>query len=152
MAWSSGTDSATKVKTEIATWLKTYLAGKSGIDKRLAIEAPEKETKRQPAPVVRIYTGPDDEEPRELKGATSSSILEWHRITIDVTGDERATKESALNAIVSVIRQGLNNPTERGKLIQKGVCNIRSTTDALEVSSVVYQRPVTIICSTETLV
>lgn len=152
MAWAKGTDSATKVKTELAAWLKTYLSGRSGIDKRLSIDVPEKERKRQPAPSVRIYTGPDEQEPREIHASYGNVIAEWHRVTFDVIGDERATTESALNAIVSCIRQGLNNPTERAKLITKGVCNIRSSADALDVTNVVYERPVTIICSTETLV
>lgn len=150
MAWPSGTDSATKVKTELVAWLKTYLPSRTGIDKRLKIEAPEKETKRQPAPMVRIYTGPDEQEPREIHASYGNAVVEWHRITIDVIGDERAAPESTFNAIVSNIRQGLNNQTERAKLIAKGVCNVRSTADALDVANVVYERPVTIICSTNT--
>ena len=152
MAWSSGTDSSTKVKTELSAWLKSFLPGRSGIDKRLEIEAPEKERKRRPSPMVRIYNGPDEQEPREIHNGGIVSVMEWHRVTIDVIGDERAAPESAFNAIVSNIRQGLNNPIERQKLITKGVYNVRSTTDALNVTNVVYERPVTIICSTETLV
>lgn len=151
MAWASGTDSATKVKTEIVTWLKSYLPGRTGVDKRLTIEAPEKETKRRPAPMVRVYTGADDQEPAEMHTSAGNFIAEWHRVTIDVIGDERTAPESAFNAIVSNIRQGLCNPTERQKLITAGVYNVHSTAEALD-NGIVYTRPVTIICRTETLV
>lgn len=151
-AWEAGTDSSTKVKNVLSKWLQTYLKTRPGIDIRFFSEAPKRQKKMIPSVHAMLYTGFDEELPRYWDTGGRRFIEETHRVTVDITGDERDSDQTKINAVVSNIRQGLGDPDELKKLGVAGVWDVRNSAEDLDVADVVYTRPVTIVCKTYTYV
>lgn len=153
MFWPKGTDSSTRTKDVVAKWIESYVKGKPNVSPTFFAIAPRIEKRNIPNAHVKIYTGYDDMEPLEWPLPDGNRIIEeFHVVTIDVIGEERAAGQDKLNTIVSLIRHGLADPLERQKLINDGVCNVRTSTDNLDVIDVVYNRPISLRCTTNTYV
>jgi hypothetical protein len=151
MPWAKGTVAATKLKEELMAYIET-LREQFPAKRHIAVVAPGLSSEKRGGTKVEIHTLPDEEGAWHYIDPTTGEEVgeEYHRVSIDVKADAKAGGAQVAEAVYGVLRNNLLSNAGRQALIARGIYNLRQSAEAPEVEDVTFERPLHLVCNTDT--